>query len=76
MPSIRATVLLEAATRIHALREKEADRGRDEGLMLAVKELKRMASEAHDDYKKKKGHAHSDACRHCPANKEKKCPKK
>jgi hypothetical protein len=54
MPSIRATVLLEAATRIHALREKEADRGRDEGLMLAVKELKRMASEAHDDYKKKK----------------------
>lgn len=27
------------------------------------------------DYKKKKGHSHSDACKHCPASKEKKCPK-
>jgi len=54
MSSIRANVLLEAASRIHALREKEVDRGRDEGLMLAVKELKHMAAEAHDDYKKKK----------------------
>jgi len=27
------------------------------------------------DYKKKKGHAHPDSCKHCPAAKDKKCPK-
>jgi len=29
-----------------------------------------------NDYKKKSGHAHSDSCSHCPANKDKKCSKK
>jgi putative FmdB family regulatory protein len=27
------------------------------------------------DYKKKKNHSHSDSCKHCPANKDKKCSK-
>lgn len=27
------------------------------------------------DYKQKKGHVHSDACKHCPASKDKKCSK-
>ncbi|MDP3791657.1 MAG: zinc ribbon domain-containing protein [Candidatus Omnitrophota bacterium] len=27
------------------------------------------------DYKKKKGHPHSDACKHCPSNKGKSCSK-
>ena len=28
-----------------------------------------------NDYKKKKGHAHSEACKTCPANKDKSCSK-
>ena len=27
------------------------------------------------DYKKKKGHLHSDACKHCPGSKDKSCSK-
>lgn len=28
------------------------------------------------DYKKKKGHSHSNACNHCPGSKDKPCSKK
>jgi hypothetical protein len=52
MTSERSKTFLEAAHLIHTLSTKQADHGKKEGLQMAVKELKRLASEAHEDYKK------------------------
>lgn len=51
MSSERAKILLEAAQQLHAIRKTEADRGRAEGIMIAVKELRRMASNARSEHK-------------------------
>lgn len=51
MESERAKILLEASRHLHALRLQEGDRGRAQGIMLAAKELKRLASAARDEHK-------------------------
>lgn len=46
MTSERAKILLEAAQQLHSLHKNEADRGKAEGILIAAKTLKRMASQA------------------------------
>jgi hypothetical protein len=52
MTSERSKTFLEAAHLIHTLSTQQADHGKKEGLQMAVKELKRLASDAHEEYKK------------------------
>ena len=49
--SERAKILLETAHHLHTIRLKQRDRGVAEGVQIAVKELKRLASVAHEEHK-------------------------
>ncbi len=49
--SEKAKILLEAAQHIHTIRSHEPDRGKAQGLQIAIKELKRLASVARDEHK-------------------------